>query len=128
VQRLASSSSGTEAAARQRIPEALGGIPLGRPAKPEEVCLPRLRPSIGDPRRGICHRRWNYPDGVAGTGYSLVRPGPISNGPSLGASPEGPAGGVEPRSGSMNDPWAMTRRARSRPRPRDRRGSGPEGR
>jgi NAD(P)-dependent dehydrogenase (short-subunit alcohol dehydrogenase family) len=37
VQRLATSSGGTPEAARQNILEALGGIPLGRPAKPEEV-------------------------------------------------------------------------------------------
>lgn len=37
VQRLASSSGGTVEAARQGILEALGGIPLGRPAKPDEV-------------------------------------------------------------------------------------------
>lgn len=37
VQRLAASSGGTPDSARQGILEALGGIPLGRPAKPEEV-------------------------------------------------------------------------------------------
>jgi NAD(P)-dependent dehydrogenase (short-subunit alcohol dehydrogenase family) len=37
VQRLAASSGGTPESARQGILEALGGIPLGRPAKPEEV-------------------------------------------------------------------------------------------
>lgn len=37
VQRLAASSGGTPEAARQAILEALGGIPLGRPARPEEV-------------------------------------------------------------------------------------------
>jgi NAD(P)-dependent dehydrogenase (short-subunit alcohol dehydrogenase family) len=37
VQRLAASSGGTPETARQGILEALGGIPLGRPARPEEV-------------------------------------------------------------------------------------------
>lgn len=37
VQRLAASSGGTPEAARQGNLEALGGIPLGRPARPEEV-------------------------------------------------------------------------------------------
>jgi NAD(P)-dependent dehydrogenase (short-subunit alcohol dehydrogenase family) len=37
VQRLAASSGGTVEAARQDILAALGGIPLGRPAKPKEV-------------------------------------------------------------------------------------------
>lgn len=37
VQRLAASSGATPEAARQGILEALGGIPLGRPARPEEV-------------------------------------------------------------------------------------------
>ncbi len=37
VQRLAASSGGTPETARQGILDALGGIPLGRPAKPEDV-------------------------------------------------------------------------------------------
>ena len=37
VKRLAASSGGTEEAARQGIVDALGGIPIGRPARPEEV-------------------------------------------------------------------------------------------
>ncbi|MBI0538420.1 SDR family oxidoreductase [Roseomonas sp. KE2513] len=37
VQRLAASSGGTPEAARRGILEALGGIPIGRPTKPEEV-------------------------------------------------------------------------------------------
>jgi NAD(P)-dependent dehydrogenase (short-subunit alcohol dehydrogenase family) len=37
VQRLAASSGGTPETARRGILEALGGIPLGRPAKPEDV-------------------------------------------------------------------------------------------
>jgi NAD(P)-dependent dehydrogenase (short-subunit alcohol dehydrogenase family) len=37
VQRLATSSGNTPEAARQGILDALGGIPLGRPVKPEEV-------------------------------------------------------------------------------------------
>lgn len=37
VQRLAASSGGTAESVRQGILEALGGIPLGRPARPEDV-------------------------------------------------------------------------------------------
>ncbi|WP_458095163.1 SDR family oxidoreductase [Roseomonas sp. WA12] len=37
VQRLAASSGGTPETARQSILDALGGIPLGRPARPEDV-------------------------------------------------------------------------------------------
>ncbi|WP_159716465.1 SDR family oxidoreductase [Geminicoccus flavidas] len=37
VERIATSAGIDEAAARQRILDALGGIPLGRPAQPEEV-------------------------------------------------------------------------------------------
>ncbi|MBL6076856.1 SDR family oxidoreductase [Belnapia sp. T18] len=37
VQRIAASSGGTPETARQGILDALGGIPLGRPAKPEDV-------------------------------------------------------------------------------------------
>jgi NAD(P)-dependent dehydrogenase (short-subunit alcohol dehydrogenase family) len=37
VQRLAASAGIDEAAARQNIMSALGGIPIGRPAWPEEV-------------------------------------------------------------------------------------------
>ncbi|WP_426955691.1 SDR family oxidoreductase [Muricoccus radiodurans] len=37
VQRIADSSGGTPETARQGILEALGGIPLGRPARPEDV-------------------------------------------------------------------------------------------
>jgi NAD(P)-dependent dehydrogenase (short-subunit alcohol dehydrogenase family) len=37
VQRIAASSGESEEAARQGIVDALGGIPLGRPAQPEEV-------------------------------------------------------------------------------------------
>jgi NAD(P)-dependent dehydrogenase (short-subunit alcohol dehydrogenase family) len=37
VQRLASSSGGTPETARQSILDALGGIPFGRPARPEDV-------------------------------------------------------------------------------------------
>lgn len=37
VKRIAAGSGGGEEAARQSILDALGGIPLGRPAKPEEV-------------------------------------------------------------------------------------------
>jgi NAD(P)-dependent dehydrogenase (short-subunit alcohol dehydrogenase family) len=37
VQRLAGSSGGTPESARQGILDALGGIPIGRPTKPEEV-------------------------------------------------------------------------------------------
>jgi NAD(P)-dependent dehydrogenase (short-subunit alcohol dehydrogenase family) len=37
VRRIAAGSGGSEEAARQSIVDALGGIPLGRPAHPEEV-------------------------------------------------------------------------------------------
>jgi NAD(P)-dependent dehydrogenase (short-subunit alcohol dehydrogenase family) len=37
VQRFAAEGGTDEASARQRIMDALGGIPLGRPAWPEEV-------------------------------------------------------------------------------------------
>ncbi|MDT9146044.1 SDR family oxidoreductase, partial [Escherichia coli] len=37
VKRIAQSSGSSEEAARQSILEALGGIPIGRPALPEEV-------------------------------------------------------------------------------------------
>lgn len=37
VNRIADSTGGTPEAARQSILDALGGIPLGRPARPEEV-------------------------------------------------------------------------------------------
>jgi len=37
VKRIAASSATTEEAARQSILDALGGIPIGRPAQPEEV-------------------------------------------------------------------------------------------
>lgn len=37
VKRIAASSGGTEEEARQSILDALGGIPIGRPAQPEEV-------------------------------------------------------------------------------------------
>lgn len=37
VERLAAATGGTEEQARQSILDALGGIPLGRPAQPEEV-------------------------------------------------------------------------------------------
>jgi len=37
VKRIAASSGGGEEAARQSIIDALGGIPIGRPAQPEEV-------------------------------------------------------------------------------------------
>ena len=37
VDRIATTTGGTAEAARQSILDALGGIPLGRPARPEEV-------------------------------------------------------------------------------------------
>ena len=53
VQRLAAGSGGTPDTARQAILEALGGIPLGRPARPEEVAV--LIASLASGRASAIH-------------------------------------------------------------------------
>ncbi len=53
VRRLADSGDGDEAAARQGIMDALGGIPIGRPAWPEEVA--ELAAFLASDRAGAIH-------------------------------------------------------------------------
>jgi NAD(P)-dependent dehydrogenase (short-subunit alcohol dehydrogenase family) len=52
VERLASEAGTDEQTARQGLMDSLGGIPIGRPAKPEEVAdlIAFLWPSRIDPR------------------------------------------------------------------------------
>lgn len=53
VQRLAENTNTTEEAARQGIMDALGGIPLGRPAFPEEVA--ELAAFLASDRAAVIH-------------------------------------------------------------------------
>jgi len=49
---LAEEAGTDKNAARQTLMNSLGGIPIGRPGRPEEVRSCGL-----DPRQRICHRR-----------------------------------------------------------------------
>lgn len=53
LNRLAASSGGTVETARQSVLDALGGIPLGRPAQPAEVA--ELIAFLASPRAGAIH-------------------------------------------------------------------------
>ncbi|HTU58468.1 MAG TPA: SDR family oxidoreductase [Polyangiales bacterium] len=53
VQRVAASAGSDEQAARQSIMDALGGIPLGRPARPEEIA--ELAAFLASPRAAAIH-------------------------------------------------------------------------
>jgi hypothetical protein len=59
IERMAEKDGSDYATARQKLMDMLGGIPLGRPNKSEEVAEPRrlrcLRPGLFNHGSGICY-------------------------------------------------------------------------